>query len=73
MEKMCWKTIVEVPKTLLDGATITLIVSRTRRGNKGSSWTPMHEGEKLEAARDFCDGGVSNQDDHRVKYRVESS
>ena len=32
---MCWKTIVEVPKTLPDGATITLIVSRTRRGKRG--------------------------------------
>ena len=32
---MCWKTIVEVPKTLPDGATIPLIVSRTRRGKRG--------------------------------------
>ena len=30
----------------------------------------MNEGEKLEAVRAFFDGGVSNQDDHRVKYKV---
>ena len=42
---------------------------------KGSSWNSfsIHEGKKLEAVRTFFDGGVSNQDDHRVKYKVGSS